>query len=149
MPLLILVMLLGIPLLELAVLIDIGAEIGAVSTVILCLATAAVGLQLARIQGLKVMQDMQTAAASGEPVAAQLVHGFFLLIAGVFLFFPGFMTDLLGAILLIPPVRLLIGKKALEGGYIHRGPHPYERRTTTVIIEGDYEETTNDQESLK
>ena len=110
---LILLIFVGVPLMELSVLIEVGEGIGALSTVALCLASAGIGLSLIRMQGLKVISDIQQASSTGKPLVEHVVHGFFLLIAGVLLFFPGFVTDTLGAILLIPPVRLMLGRAGL------------------------------------
>ncbi len=160
MPLLILLFILSLPIIELSVLIDIGGEIGAVPTVALCLLTAAVGLSIARQQGIKTFQDMQRAARQGEPVGAGLVHGFFLAVAGVFLLIPGFLTDFFGALLLIPPVRIALGKAGMAHFVVHRGRGTHVHKT--IIIDGEYHEesdgsdtattievVTDDTESIK
>jgi len=135
----------GVPLLELSVLIEVGSDIGALSTIVLCLLTAGVGLSLIRMQGLKVVADLQTASAADRPIVEPLVHGFFLLIAGMCLFFPGFITDAIGGLLLIPPVRLALGRAGLAGAaarssrnfyYSHRS----ESGKATIIIDGDFTE---------
>lgn len=113
MALIIFLIIIGIPVLELSVLIDVGADIGALPTVALCLLTAGVGLSLVRMQGLRVFQDMQVKTRTAEPVGANLIHGFFLLIAGIFLFIPGFITDFFGALLLFPFVRLMLGRAGM------------------------------------
>lgn len=135
----------GVPLMELSVLIEVGSDIGAFSTILLCLLTAAVGLSLIRMQGLKVIADLQNASQDGQPLVEPLVHGFFLLIAGVCLFFPGFVTDAIGGLLLIPPVRLALGRAGLAGAaargskkfyYSHRS----DSGKPTIIIDGDFTE---------
>ena len=103
----------GIPAAELYVLIGVGSEIGAFSTLMLCLLSAAIGLSLVRMQGVRVFKNMQAATQAGEPVGENLIHGFFLLLAGVCLFIPGFLTDFVGALLLIPFVRVILGKAGL------------------------------------
>ncbi len=113
MALLILLLIISIPVIELSVLIDVGGEIGAISTVLLCLLTAAVGLTIVRLQGMQVFSNMQNAARTGEPVGENLIHGFFLLISGLFLLIPGFVTDALGALLLVPFIRVALGKFGL------------------------------------
>lgn len=141
-----LIIFVGVPLMELSVLIEVGSDIGALSTIALCLLTAAVGLSLIRMQGLKVIADLQTASAEGQPLVEPLVHGFFLLVAGVCLFFPGFVTDALGALLLIPPVRLALGRAGLASAAAKstRNFH-YSRYSesgkATIIIDGDFTES--------
>ena len=136
MPLIILLLILAVPVIELSVLIDVGGEIGALPAVGLCILTAAIGLSIVRLQGMKIFADAQVAARSGQPVGASLVHGFFLALAGIFLFIPGFITDFFGALLLIPPVRLVLGR-ALMSRFIVKtsGTRPDQ---STVIIEGEY-----------
>jgi len=155
MALIIFLLILAIPVLELSVLIDVGGEIGALSTVMLCLVTAAVGLSLVRMQGMRIFHDMQTKTRAGEAVGENLIHGFFLLIAGVFLFIPGFITDFFGALLLLPFVRLMLGKAGLAhmvvrsnlGGHgFHHDQHGSkdttrsETRQTAIIIDGEFSE---------
>lgn len=113
MALIILLFVISIPVIELSVLIDVGGEIGAFSTVLLCLLTAAIGLSIVRLQGMQVFANMQNAARDGQAVGENLIHGFFLLIAGLFLLIPGFVTDTLGGLLLIPPLRVWLGKAGL------------------------------------
>jgi len=156
MALIIFLLIIGIPVLELSVLIDVGGEIGALSTVALCLVTAAVGLSLVRMQGMRIFLDMQEKARAGEPVGENLIHGFFLLIAGVFLFIPGFITDFFGALLLLPFVRLLLGRAGMAhlvvrtnmgGGTFGKGRQSEDssdktkRHTSSVIIEGEFSAT--------
>lgn len=138
----------GVPLIELSVLIEVGSDIGAFSTILLCLLTAAAGLSLIRMQGLKVVADLQNAGTRGQPIVEPLVHGFFLLVAGAFLFFPGFITDVLGGLLLVPPVRLMLGRLGLAGAaargsksfyYSHRG----DNGKATIIIDGDFTEASD------
>lgn len=123
MGLILLIIFVGVPLIELSLLIEIGSDIGAISTIALCLLTAGIGLSLIRMQGLKVMADMQAASAAGTPLVESLIHGFFLLIAGALLFFPGFMTDAIGGLLLIPPFRLLLGRIGVASAFAKRGAH--------------------------
>ncbi len=114
MPLLILLIFIGLPLAEISLFIEVGGEIGAGSTILLTIATAVAGVTLARLQGFAVMARMQESMAQGQPPVAELVHGFFLFLAGVFLFIPGFLTDTLGVLLLLPPVRILLGRSSLR-----------------------------------
>jgi len=127
-------------------LIEVGSDIGAFSTILLCLLTAAVGLSLIRMQGLKVVADLQNASVDGQPLVEPLVHGFFLLIAGVCLFFPGFITDAIGGLLLISQVRLALGRAGLAGAAARGSKKFYYSHSggggkPTIIIDGDFTET--------
>jgi len=153
MPLLILILILGIPVLELMVMIEIGSNIGAFSTVALTILTAIIGLQLVRAQGLRVVTEMQAAAAAGQPVGDKMVHGFFLAIAGLFLFFPGFITDFIGALLLIAPVRQLLGRfvvtrlvKNARSGSLHRGSASHDSETTVIYTSIETDDTSVETE---
>ncbi len=147
---LLLLIFVGVPLVELSVLIEVGSDIGALATVALCLLTAAVGLSLIRMQGLKVLADLQTASAKGEAIVEPLVHGFFLLVAGVCLFFPGFITDAIGGLLLIPPVRLALGRAGLAGAAAKstrnfRYSRYSESGKATIVIDGDFAEVDDEK----
>ena len=94
-----------IPLLELYVLIEVGSGIGGFATIALCLLTAAIGGFLIRMQGLSTLIDAQRRMAHGELPADHGFHGLLLALAGLLLFTPGFITDTLGFLLLVPPLR--------------------------------------------
>lgn len=109
----ILFILIGAPIIELSVLIDVGGNIGALPTIALCLLTAGMGLTLVRAQGIQVIARMQSAMQAGEPFGQEMIHGLFLLLAGIMLMFPGFISDSIGALLLMPPVRVFLGSLGL------------------------------------
>lgn len=103
-----LLLFIGIPLFELYFLIQVGAEIGALPTIGLTLLTAALGGLLVRVQGFTVLRRAHHAARRGEVPALELLDGALLLIAGLFLLLPGFVTDALGFLLLVPFLRRLL-----------------------------------------
>jgi len=98
----------AIPLLELYVLIEVGSGLGGFTTIALCLLTAALGGLLIRIQGIKTLLAAQQQAAHGQLPAEHALHGILLAVAGLSLFLPGFITDSLGFLLLIPAFRLFL-----------------------------------------
>jgi len=95
----------SIPLLELWVLIEVGSGIGGLSTIALCLLTAALGGLLIRWQGMSTLLDAQKRMAHGEAPIEHGLHGMMIALAGILLFTPGFITDSLGFLLLFPPFR--------------------------------------------
>ena len=95
----------AIPAGELYLMIQVGSEIGALSTVILVLATAMVGGALVRMQGFAMAWRVREAMERGETPAEAMLEGPLLLLAGVLLLLPGFVTDVVGFLLLIPPLR--------------------------------------------
>ena len=149
----ILLLLIGLPLMELSILIDVGADIGALPTIGLCLVTAAIGLNLVKAQGMQVMNRMQAKSEAGEAFGGEMIHGFFLLLAGLFLLFPGFMTDTVGALLLIPPVRLILGRFGIanialksKGNF---GAHFHTSSNTHMdegVIEAEFEDVTSNKD---
>jgi len=101
----------SIPLVELWVLIEVGSSIGGLTTIALCLLTAAFGGFLMRWQGMSTLIDAQKRMAHGEAPIEHGLHGMMIALSGVLLFTPGFITDSLGFLLLFPPFRRhLIGR---------------------------------------
>lgn len=137
-----LILFLTVPLLEIYLLIQVGGLIGALPTVFLVVFTAVLGVFLIRRQGLSTMQRVQATLAHGEIPAVEMLEGFFLLISGALLLTPGFFTDALGFLCLVPPFRRYVILKFLERSVIVQNPHgpprgedaPHDRRT----IEGEY-----------
>ncbi len=100
----------GVPLIEIALFVQIGGRIGITWTIVIVIATAMAGTALLRMQGLAVMRQAQdTMEAGGVPVES-LIDGLFLLIAGILLLTPGFLTDFVGFLFFIPPVRRSLGR---------------------------------------
>lgn len=104
-PLLVLILL---PLVEIAGFAFVGGLIGVLPTVALVIATTILGGVLLRVQGIGVLGRIQEAVNSGGTAGRELVHGLMIAIAGVLLVIPGFFTDLLGLLLFVPPVRELV-----------------------------------------
>jgi len=94
-----------IPLLELYLIIKVGGIIGAFWTVILVLSTAFVGVNLLRYQGMNTLARAQRSMSQGALPAMEMMEGMALAIGGVFLITPGFLTDTLGFLCLIPVTR--------------------------------------------
>lgn len=131
----------GAPLLELYVLIEVGSEIGAVPTIALSLFTAVLGGWLVRVQGFSVLFRAQAQLARREVPAIELIEGVVLLLVGLALLLPGFITDAVGFLLLIPALRhrLVLGWLKSHGG-LQPGPPASGGAETRAdrIIEGDY-----------
>ena len=104
----------AVPLLELALLIKVGQSIGFWSTMAIIVGTAALGVAVMRSHGLKAMQRAQASLAEGKPPVQSVVDGTFVLFAGLLLISPGLITDLAGLLLLIPPVRRLVGNWSMS-----------------------------------
>ncbi|MGE0859060.1 MAG: FxsA family protein [Gammaproteobacteria bacterium] len=142
-PIIMLVLFIGMPMLEIYVLIQVGQVIGPLWTVALLLLVAALGSLLLRQQGLATLAKVQTALARGELPAGAILEGLVLLVAGVLMVTPGFVTDVMAFLCLLPPLRkgivaLLAHALSLRvlGGGAPRGPGPGP--AGPQVLEGDY-----------
>lgn len=102
-----LLLLILIPIIEISFVLLSGKLIGALWTIVLIIATGALGFYLLKVQGLKAKQELERSVKQGLPPGPALVDGLLLLIAGVLLLLPGFLSDILGLLLVIKPVRNL------------------------------------------
>ena len=135
-----LIALVATPILELYLLIEIGSVIGAPWTILAVLATAMIGAALIRRQGMGVLREAQASMNRQELPLKQLFDGFFLLIAGAMLLTPGFFTDTIGFILLVPPLRALIGWRIWQYMQTHGRAHFSMGRST---VEGTYRDVSD------
>ncbi len=98
----------AIPALELYVLIKLGSVIGILNTILVIIFTGFTGAYLARLQGIQTLFKIQQNLQQGKLPAEELIDGIIILIAGVVLLTPGFLTDLTGVLLLIPKIRYYV-----------------------------------------
>jgi len=129
-----------LPLFELYVLIEVGSGIGGLATIALCLLTAAVGGLIIRWQGLQTLlqarQSMET--MQQHQLAEHGMHGVMLVIAGVMLFVPGFITDTLGFLLLIPAFRrFLMNRKSVAYANQQHSTSRYQEVIDVEVIKKD------------
>jgi UPF0716 protein FxsA len=131
-----LLLFLVVPIVELYVLIRVGAVIGAIPTIGLTIVTAVLGAALVRIQGLAVLSRVREAVDRGDVPAIEMLDGALLLAAGFTLLLPGFFTDALGLLLLVPPLR-----RQVVSRFVHIVPHPNTAGGEAAgprVIEGEY-----------
>ncbi len=119
-----LVLFLLVPLLEIYLLIKVGSHIGAFNTVVLVVATAVGGAALLRLQGLATLTRVRHEMEAGRIPALPMLEGVVLLFAGALLLTPGFFTDALGFLLLIPPLRRALVREFIRAGMGRGGPPP-------------------------
>ncbi|MCS4505953.1 hypothetical protein KBTX_00614 [wastewater metagenome] len=146
MPLLILLLFIGAPLMELYVLIEVGSAIGALPTIALCLLTAAAGTALLRQQGLETLTRARANMNRGSVPAIELFEGVALALGGVLLLTPGFITDVFGFACLIPWTRRFLIRWVLRHVHVSYGPPPgngpgggYGQRGHRDVIEGEFQ----------
>ena len=128
-------------LIEIYLFIEIGSVIGAFKTILLIVATAVIGVALLRQQGLSTMQKVQSQMQRGELPAVGMLEGFMLFFAGALLLTPGFFTDAIGFILLIPPIRRALALWFLErsGTIVKMHPGHPESKKPEKYIEGEFD----------
>ncbi|QRG68954.1 FxsA family protein [Brevibacillus choshinensis] len=97
-----------VPAIELWGLISIGKVIGGWSTVALVILTGIVGAWLAKQQGIQVVRNVQFQLSRGQMPTESLIDGALVLSGGIMLLFPGFFSDVMGILLLIPYTRLIV-----------------------------------------
>ena len=100
-----------IPVIEIYLLIKIGSEIGAISTILLILATAFTGVYYAKYEGLNTLKSGFQQLSRNETPAYEVISGAAIALAALLLIIPGFVTDALGFLLIFPPSRNLLFKK--------------------------------------
>lgn len=128
----------GVPLIELYFLIQVGSEIGALPTIALSIFTALLGGALVRVQGFSVLMRVQGAMARNEVPALQMMDGALLLVAGLVLLLPGFFTDILGFLLLIPALRQLLIARFVGRIQPQTEDDMGQPRQGPRVIEGEY-----------
>ena len=122
-----------VPLAELAVLIAVGDWIGLVPTLILLLVVSVVGAWLAKREGLAAWRRLQLALAQGRMPTTEVTDGALILLAGALLLTPGFLSDVLGVLLLLPPTRALarrVAPRLAQRRLLRRG------RRRVVVVDG-------------
>jgi UPF0716 protein FxsA len=132
-----------VPALEIYLFITVGAYIGAFPTIFLVLLTAVIGVALLRRQGLSTLQKVQAQLQQGELPATGMLEGMLLFFAGALLVTPGFFTDAIGFLLMIPPLRRMIALWLLErsGWIVQMQTYSAQRQSSrddSHTLEGEY-----------
>ncbi len=136
-----LLMFVGIPLFELYWLIEVGSYLGAIPTVFLTVFTAVLGGMLVRMQGLATAMRVQKSMAMGEMPAIEMLEGVVLLACGFFLLLPGFFTDILGFLALVPVIRRWMVVTFLKRARVIQTPTQPPNNSDSSqprIIEGEF-----------
>lgn len=133
---------LALPLLEIAGFVIVGRQIGAVATVGLVLASSIAGALLLRHQGFGVMARIRAEMDAGRDPSGQLAHGAMIVLAAILLIIPGFISDIFGLLLFLPPVRdlawrMLKGRIVLATDF-SSGLRARQRGKTIDLDDGDY-----------
>lgn len=126
---------LAVPVVEIALFVQIGGHFGVIGTLAWVFATSALGLVLMRLEPQRNAQDLRAALDREASPASPMAHSALRMIAAVLIFLPGFFTDALGLLLLIPPLRHLFLARLLTSLKARHSS------SETIIIEGEYEHT--------
>lgn len=148
MPLIFLAVLISVIYLEFLVFAEVASEIGGLTALMLTILTAVLGIYIIRQEGLQVLGNLKNTVDRGESPVSDLIHGFFLAIAGFFFLLPGFITDTIAILLAISPVRAFLGQMLVNTANKNHASRPKSSYTGGIIIDGEYEES-DDQPSEK
>ena len=137
----------AVPLLELALFIQVGGIIGLWPTLLIVLLTAIAGSYLVRNQGLREISNLQRSFSELQDPTEPLAHGAMILFAGALLLTPGFFTDVVGMSLLVPGIRQAAfrwAKSKVKVQQFEMGQRPTQqpRQTGDRVIDGDFEDVT-------
>ena len=124
-----------IPLIEIYFMIKIGTVIGAFNTILATLLTAAVGLYFVRLQGISTLYSAANTIRNNQEPLKEVFNGFCLIIAAILLIIPGFFTDTIGVLLLIPFSRNIILK--FFGNDIHSSKKQTRDDANTIEIQAE------------
>ena len=130
------ILILGIPLIEIYLFIKIGSEIGALSTILLILTTAFVGIWYARYEGFNTLRSGMSQLVKNELPLYEIVSGAAIAFAALLLILPGFATDIFGILLVFPPTRKIILSKYSKKYTSKKGTGHQKKN----YIEGEYED---------
>ena len=135
----VLILIIGIPLIEIYLFIKIGSQIGAFNTVLLILTTAIAGIAYARYEGFNTLKSGMNQLIKNEIPFYEIISGATLAFAAILLFLPGFATDLLGILLIVPVTRRLI-----LGKFIKKSN--YKKNINKNYIDGEFEDIGEDDD---
>ena len=135
----ILIAIILIPVVEIYLLIKIGSEIGAMSTILLIFATAIIGIYYAKYEGLNTLKSGFSQLSKNETPAYEVISGAAIAFAALLLIIPGFATDTLGFLLIFPYSRKLIFKK-----FAKKFQQKEDQKNN--FIDGDFEDIEDDND---
>jgi UPF0716 protein FxsA len=125
-----LLVIIGIPIIEIFVMIKMGQQIGAINTVLLIFLTATIGIYFVRIQGLNTIKSGFTNLYQNKTPIYEIISGASIAIAAVLLILPGFITDFIGFALLFPFTRKILIKNWMKKNRV-------DQESDNKIIEAD------------
>ena len=137
----VLFLIIGIPLIEIYLFIKIGSQIGAFNTVLLILITAVAGVAYARYEGFNTLKSGFGQLVKNEIPVYEIISGATLAFAALLLIIPGFATDIIGVLLIIPFTRRIILGKFIKA-------RKTKKADENNFIEGDYEDIDDNDKKI-
>ena len=128
-----------VPVIEIYLLIKIGSQIGAITTIFLIFTTAVIGVYYAKYEGLNTLKSGFTQLSKNETPAYEVISGAAIAFAALLLIIPGFVTDILGFLLIFPLSRKLIFNKFSK-------KFARKKEKENNFIEGDFEDIEDDND---
>lgn len=135
MALLLVVAFVVVPLVELYVIVQVGQEIGVLPTLGLMLVVSFLGAWLVKREGAKAWRAFRTALEAGRAPAREVLDGALILVAGTLLLTPGFVSDVVGLFLLLPPTRAVV--RRLGVGWVARRFVVVDVAGESRVVEGE------------
>ena len=132
----VIILILGIPLIEIYLFIKVGSEIGALNTILLILTTAVVGIWYARYEGFNTLRSGMSQLVKNELPLYEIVSGAAIAFAALLLILPGFATDIIGILLVFPVTRKIILSKYSKKNTSKKKDNDRGKN----YIEGEYED---------
>ena len=130
----VIILILGIPLIEIYLFIKVGSQIGALNTILLILSTAIVGIWYARYEGFNTLKSGMSQLVKNELPLYEIISGAAIAFAALLLILPGFATDIIGILLIFPLTRKVILSKYSKKN------SPKNKSKEKNFIEGEYED---------
>ena len=128
-----------VPVLEIYLLIKIGSQIGAITTILLIFTTAIIGIYYAKYEGLNTLRSGFSQLSRNETPAYEVISGAAIAFAAILLIIPGFLTDLLGFLLIFPLTR-----KIIFGNFTKKFKNKENKKNN--FIDGEFEDIEDDND---
>ena len=145
--LLLLIIFIVIPIIEISLFIEIGSFVGSFNTILLIFTTALIGVYFVRQQGISTYSKLYNQLQNQEAPIQTMFEGLVILISGILLITPGFFTDALGFLGLIPLTRVIFIKIVANSVLSRYGMK--NQSSDDRSIEGDFEEINDDEDKIK
>lgn len=133
-----------LPVVEIATFIQFGSFLGTFNTIVLIFLTAVIGVYLVRLQGISTILNIQKDIVSGNAPIENIIGGLLILLSGLLLLVPGFFTDSVGFLGLIPFTRKIFANLLIKRFMGQYGVKPQEQNDN--IIDAEYVEVNNEDE---